>query len=232
MNLGVTPEKSIFGLYSLVEWFRHSAGWGFLKSPSAPFSCWESPTRTWAKCLVVAGLLESWLRCQVMAFFAVNDDSCLGNAPILTWEIRNRESRQHMGELIGTQHTAGSYPASSRLGTSERQSRLYCQEPVQSMLHSCCSLTTEFLCVARIQTFCKWGLIALWVSWTTVEAPDWGSLSSLLVNHLGTKPLTKKVGRYRSVASFWRWKPRNKTWPELKLLTAGESLNLVQITKF
>lgn len=39
--------------------------------------------------------VRSWL-------FSVNDDSCVGNAPILTWEIRTRESCQHMGELIGT----------------------------------------------------------------------------------------------------------------------------------
>lgn len=150
MNLGVTPEKSIFGFYSLVEWIQALSRLGLSKIPQCSLQLlgishsdlsqvfgWRWPFR------VLASQSSH-------GFFAVNDDSCLGNAPILTWEIRNKESCQHMGELIGTQHTAGSDPASSRPGTSERQSRLYCQEPDQSMLHSCCSLTTEFFCVARI----------------------------------------------------------------------------------
>lgn len=66
------------------------------------FSCWESPTWTSARSWGGVGLWGSWLCCQGMAF-AVNDHSCFGSTPVLlTWEIRNRESCQHVGQLIGT----------------------------------------------------------------------------------------------------------------------------------
>lgn len=158
---------------------------GLFKILLVPFlTCWEYPTWTSAKCLVSIDLLGSWLCYQVVAFFAVNDDSCLGNTPILTWEIRNRESCQHMGELIGTSTLLEATLASSRLGTS-------CQWPLQTIWHICCFPTTEFLRMAQDSDFLQMRIICSLGSWATVEAPDWGGLS-LLVSCLGTQGLDKR----------------------------------------
>lgn len=140
-------------------------------------------------------------------FFAVNDDSCLGNAPILTWEIRNRESCQHMGELIGTSTLLEATLPVQGLGPVRGRVDFV----AKSLFRACYTVAAPWvpLCgkdsdFPQMRISCSLGVLdhcrGPWLrgSIITYGKPP------------GNTSLWQKIGRYRSVASFWRWKPRNR----------------------
>lgn len=166
------------------------------------FSCRESPTWTSAKSWVGVGPLGSCLCCWVLDF-CMNDYRGLENTPILTWEIRNRECCQHMGELIGSS-TLLKASQPKGLWSVRGRRRL---SVVKGLFRSCYTVAISWQLsssvLQRMQTCPKGGLFALWVSWGPIRAPDWGSLSFLV-------KFRQKIGSYVSIASFWRWKPTNR----------------------